>query len=78
MVITQKSIFLLLNISTISKTKNNNYLINICYLCCRKDRKMALIQLPSMDEAVVALIKMHNYQLSESNHLRVSFSKSSI
>ncbi|XP_066993491.1 polypyrimidine tract-binding protein 2 isoform X12 [Anabrus simplex] len=43
-----------------------------------KDRKMALIQLPSMDDAVAALIKMHNYQLSESNHLRVSFSKSSI
>jgi len=44
----------------------------------RKDKKMALIQLPSVEEAVVALIKMHNYQLSESNHLRVSFSKSSI
>ncbi|XP_021916889.1 polypyrimidine tract-binding protein 1 isoform X7 [Zootermopsis nevadensis] len=43
-----------------------------------KDRKMALIQLPAMDDAVSALIKMHNYQLSESNHLRVSFSKSSI
>ncbi|CAH1156195.1 unnamed protein product [Phaedon cochleariae] len=43
-----------------------------------KDKKMALIQLPSMEEAVVALIKMHNYQLSESNHLRVSFSKSNI
>ncbi|XP_015117071.1 polypyrimidine tract-binding protein 1 isoform X4 [Diachasma alloeum] len=43
-----------------------------------KDRKMALIQMPSMDEAVAALIKMHNYQLSESNHLRVSFSKSNI
>ncbi|XP_056633969.1 polypyrimidine tract-binding protein 2 isoform X1 [Diorhabda sublineata] len=43
-----------------------------------KDKKMALIQLPSMEEAVVALIKMHNYQLSDSNHLRVSFSKSSI
>ncbi|XP_043289143.1 polypyrimidine tract-binding protein 1 isoform X1 [Venturia canescens] len=43
-----------------------------------KDRKMALIQLPSMDEAVAALIKMHNFQLSESNHLRVSFSKSNI
>lgn len=43
-----------------------------------KDKKMALIQLPSMEEAVIALIKMHNYQLSESNHLRVSFSKSSI
>ncbi|KAJ8967798.1 hypothetical protein NQ317_013586 [Molorchus minor] len=41
-----------------------------------KDKKMALIQLPSMEEAVIALIKMHNYQLSESNHLRVSFSKS--
>ncbi|XP_078043637.1 polypyrimidine tract-binding protein 1 heph isoform X3 [Augochlora pura] len=43
-----------------------------------KDRKMALIQMPSMDDAVTALIKMHNYQLSESNHLRVSFSKSNI
>ncbi|XP_034230182.1 polypyrimidine tract-binding protein 1 isoform X3 [Thrips palmi] len=43
-----------------------------------KDRKMALIQLSSMDEAVSALIKMHNYQLSEQNHLRVSFSKSNI
>lgn len=43
-----------------------------------KDKKMALIQLPTMEEAVIALIKMHNYQLSESNHLRVSFSKSSI
>ena len=27
-----------------------------------KDRKMALIQLPSVDDAVQALIKMHNYQ----------------
>ncbi|XP_046423017.1 polypyrimidine tract-binding protein 1 isoform X3 [Neodiprion fabricii] len=43
-----------------------------------KDRKMALIQMGSMDDAVVALIKMHNFQLSESNHLRVSFSKSNI
>ncbi|XP_066603847.1 polypyrimidine tract-binding protein 2 isoform X3 [Prorops nasuta] len=43
-----------------------------------KDRKMALIQMPSMDDAVAALIKMHNYQLSESHHLRVSFSKSNI
>lgn len=43
-----------------------------------KDRKMALIQLNSVDDAIHALIKMHNYQLSESSHLRVSFSKSSI
>lgn len=43
-----------------------------------KDKRMALIQLGSMEEAVAALIKMHNYQLSEQNHLRVSFSKSNI
>lgn len=43
-----------------------------------KDRKMALLQLGSVEEAVLALIKMHNFQLSESNHLRVSFSKSNI
>lgn len=44
----------------------------------RKDHKMALLQLSSIEEAVQALIKMHNHQLSESNHLRVSFSKSNI
>lgn len=49
--------------------KNTNY---------RKDHKMALLQLSSVEEAVHALIKMHNHQLSESNHLRVSFSKSNI
>jgi len=43
-----------------------------------KDRKMALLQLPSVEEAVTALIKMHNFQLSDSSHLRVSFSKSTI
>lgn len=43
-----------------------------------KDRKMALIQLASQEEAMIALIKMHNYQLSDSSHLRVSFSKSAI
>uniref|UniRef100_A0A131YX17 Polypyrimidine tract-binding protein 2 n=2 Tax=Rhipicephalus TaxID=426455 RepID=A0A131YX17_RHIAP len=43
-----------------------------------KDRKMALIQMGSVEESVTALIKMHNYQLSDSNHLRVSFSKSTI
>lgn len=39
---------------------------------------MALLQLNSVEEAVLALMKMHNYQLSDSNHLRVSFSKSNI
>ncbi|XP_022242064.1 polypyrimidine tract-binding protein 1-like isoform X1 [Limulus polyphemus] len=43
-----------------------------------KDRKMALIQMGSVEESVIALIKMHNYQLADSSHLRVSFSKSTI
>ncbi len=43
-----------------------------------KDRKMALVQLASVDEAVIALVKLHNHQLSETSHLRVSFSKSTI
>lgn len=43
-----------------------------------KDRKMALLQLPSVEDAVASLIKMHNFQLSDSSHLRVSFSKSTI
>jgi len=43
-----------------------------------KDRKMALVQLATVDDSVVGLIKLHNYQLSETSHLRVSFSKSTI
>ncbi|ESO92398.1 hypothetical protein LOTGIDRAFT_216919 [Lottia gigantea] len=43
-----------------------------------KDRKMALIQMSTLDEAVNALIAAHNYQLGENSHLRVSFSKSTI
>merc|ERR1719322_2338796 len=43
-----------------------------------KDRKMALVQLASVDEAVTALVKLHNHQLSETSHLRVSFSKSAV
>jgi len=39
---------------------------------------MALLQLNSVDEAAEALIKLHNHQLRENSHLRVSFSKSNI
>ncbi|CAG0881886.1 unnamed protein product [Cyprideis torosa] len=42
------------------------------------DHRMALIQLSSVEEAIQALIKLHNHQLSQNNHLRVSFSKSTI
>jgi len=43
-----------------------------------KDRKMALVQLPTVDDAITSLVQLHNYQLSETSHLRVSFSKSTI
>ncbi|XP_053555986.1 polypyrimidine tract-binding protein 3 [Bombina bombina] len=44
----------------------------------QKDRKMALIQLGSVEEAILALIDLHNHDLGENHHLRVSFSKSMI
>nr|XP_033781959.1 polypyrimidine tract-binding protein 3 isoform X2 [Geotrypetes seraphini]XP_033781966.1 polypyrimidine tract-binding protein 3 isoform X2 [Geotrypetes seraphini]XP_033781975.1 polypyrimidine tract-binding protein 3 isoform X2 [Geotrypetes seraphini]XP_033781984.1 polypyrimidine tract-binding protein 3 isoform X2 [Geotrypetes seraphini] len=44
----------------------------------QKDRKMALIQLGSVEEAILALIHLHNTELGENHHLRVSFSKSTI
>ncbi|XP_010160587.1 polypyrimidine tract-binding protein 3-like, partial [Antrostomus carolinensis] len=44
----------------------------------QRDSKMALIQLGSVEEALHALIKLHNHDLGENHHLRVSFSKSTI
>ncbi|NXA85114.1 PTBP3 protein, partial [Melanocharis versteri] len=44
----------------------------------RKDCKMALIQLGSVEEAVHALIELHNHDFGQNQHLRVSFSKSSV
>ncbi|XP_056151196.1 polypyrimidine tract-binding protein 1a isoform X1 [Lampris incognitus] len=43
-----------------------------------KDRKMALIQMASVEEAIESLIEFHNHDLGENHHLRVSFSKSTI
>lgn len=43
-----------------------------------KDRKMALIALETIEQAVNGLIHMHNFQLAENSHLRVSFSKSNL
>uniref|UniRef100_I3K3T5 Polypyrimidine tract binding protein 3 n=1 Tax=Oreochromis niloticus TaxID=8128 RepID=I3K3T5_ORENI len=44
----------------------------------QKDRKMALMQLASVEEAIEALIILHDHQLDHNQHLRVSFSKSTI
>lgn len=53
--------------------------IEILFACnCRKDRKMALIQMSSVEDAIQALIDLHNHDLGENHHLRVSFSKSTI
>lgn len=40
-----------------------------------KDRRMALMQLNTIEEALICLIKLHNKKLNESSHLRVSFAK---
>ncbi|NXM68042.1 PTBP3 protein, partial [Serilophus lunatus] len=44
----------------------------------QKDCKMALIRLGSVEEAVHALIELHDHDFGENQHLRVSFSKSTI
>ncbi|RNA01881.1 polypyrimidine tract-binding 1-like isoform X4 [Brachionus plicatilis] len=44
----------------------------------QKDRKMALCQMSSIEEATHALILTHNYQLADNMHLRVTFSKATI
>jgi len=44
----------------------------------QKDRKMALLQMETTEEAINALIATHNYQLADNMHLRVTFSKATI
>lgn len=44
----------------------------------QKDRKMALIQMDTVEEAITALIATHNYQLADNMHLRCTFSKATI
>ncbi|RXN01173.1 Polypyrimidine tract-binding protein 2 [Acipenser ruthenus] len=46
------------------------------YFC--RDHKMALLQMSTVEEAIQALIDLHNYNLGDNHHLRVSFSKSTI
>ncbi|XP_036030098.1 polypyrimidine tract-binding protein 1-like [Onychomys torridus] len=43
-----------------------------------KDRKMALIRMGSVEEAIQALVELHGYALGQSHHLRVSFSRITI
>ncbi|KAM6953636.1 polypyrimidine tract-binding protein 2-like isoform 2-T2 [Aplochiton taeniatus] len=43
-----------------------------------QDHKMALIQMSAVEEAIQCLIDLHNYNMGANQHLRVSFSKSTI
>uniref|UniRef100_A0A3Q2Y2R0 Polypyrimidine tract binding protein 2b n=1 Tax=Hippocampus comes TaxID=109280 RepID=A0A3Q2Y2R0_HIPCM len=43
-----------------------------------RDRKMALIQMSSVEEAIQTLMDLHNYDMGGNHHLKVSFSKSTI
>ncbi|NXN12372.1 PTBP3 protein, partial [Indicator maculatus] len=43
-----------------------------------RDCKMALIQMGSVEEAIQALIELHNHDFGENHHLRISFSKMAI
>ncbi|NWY59235.1 PTBP3 protein, partial [Chionis minor] len=44
----------------------------------QNDGKMALIQLGCVEEALQALIELHNYDLGDNHHLQISFSKCTI
>lgn len=67
---------------TVSEDDIKKQFRNACNFTCAsfkffpKDRKMALMRFETNEQATIALIKMHNYPISEENHLRVSFSKS--
>ncbi|XP_023696044.1 polypyrimidine tract-binding protein 2-like isoform X1 [Paramormyrops kingsleyae] len=43
-----------------------------------QDHRMALLQMSTVEEAIQALIDLHNYNMGDNHHLRVSFSKSTI
>jgi len=43
-----------------------------------RDRKMALLQMSTVEEAIQVLIDLHNYDMGSGHRLKVSFSKSTI
>lgn len=48
------------------------------FIVLRRDCRMALIQMGSVEEAIQALIELHNHDFGEKHHLRISFSKMKI
>lgn len=49
-----------------------------CLCVLARDRKMSLIQMSSVEEAIQGLMDLHNYDMGGNHHLKVSFSKSTI
>jgi len=56
----------------------NEYGTVVAFRFFMKDRKMALVEMSSVEESVEALINLHNYQFGDKQNLRVSFTKSVI
>lgn len=52
--------------------------IQLFFVSQLRDRKMALIQMSSVEEGIQALMDLHNYDMGGNHHLKVSFSKSTI
>jgi len=50
----------------------------IAFKFFNNDRKMALIEMSTVEESTHALMGLHNYRIGDSLHMRVSFSKSTI
>lgn len=50
----------------------------LCLCVLARDRKMSLIQMSSVEEAIQGLMDLHNYDMGGNHHLKVSFSKSTI
>merc|ERR1711874_315336 len=67
------------NYSNIYPPSATLHLSNIPSTIEEADLRTAFMNIgPNVDEAIKALVNLHNYQLSETSHLRVSFSKSTI
>lgn len=75
-----------LHLSNISPSVSEDYLKtlfssrgrNVKGFKFKNNRKMALIQMGSVEEAIQALIDLHNHHVDKKYYLQVSFSKSTV
>lgn len=67
-----------LSISQLSSSLSTNKFFLYPFSVPLRDRKMSLIQMTSVEEAIQGLMDLHNYDMGGNHHLKVSFSKSTI